>query len=112
MDRMRERQVWERHGERFFQYFFICEQDILNSPNEKNAQLTPKICSSSSSVKTVPVTWFPFNACQFNNGILNLVWMAFLPLIPEERENSEQMIYFLLPAHDTVFCQCPYQVER
>lgn len=36
-------------------------------------QLASKICSSSSSVKTVPVTWFPFKACQFNNGILNLV---------------------------------------
>lgn len=47
--------------------------------------LTPRISSSSISLKTVPVTWLGFRACQFNSGILNLVWMGFLFFIPEER---------------------------
>lgn len=55
---------------------------------ERSCVFTPKICSSSSSLKTVPVIWFGFKACQFNNGILNLVWMVFLLLIPEETKSS------------------------
>lgn len=35
--------------------------------------LTPRTSSSSISLKTVPVTWLGLRACQFNNGILNLV---------------------------------------
>lgn len=45
--------------------------------------LTPRISSSSISLKTVPVTWLGFIGCQFNSGILYLVWMGFLFFTPE-----------------------------
>lgn len=55
-----------------------CCRDLLR------CLLTPRIPSSSISLKTVPVTWLGFRACQFNSGILNLVWMGFLFFIPED----------------------------
>ena len=52
-------------------------------------RLTSNTCSSSSSLKTVPVNWLGFRACQFNSGMRNLVWMAFL-LLPIERETERE----------------------
>ena len=62
---------------------------------EVGDNLTSRTCSSSSSLNTVPDTWFGFRGCQFSSGIRCLVWMG-LRLLPPVSQMCEYHGQFLL----------------